>query len=164
MKSRKSKISKGQAATRRPATGPAATILAVALAALVLLAIALFLSGCGDSPAAGDQPAFPEFVYRSEDALDGYRIAAANQPVFDRIPCYCGCKQSPEKYQSLKDCFYNRKTSDFDEHAAGCTTCLDEAKDVGQWLQDGLSAKDIRTQIDAKYSERGDPTDTPMPD
>jgi hypothetical protein len=124
----------------------------------------VFASGCGGSGDTSNDPAFPEFVYRSEDSLAGYRIAAANQPVFDRVPCYCGCKSDPEKYRSLKDCFYNRQTGEFDEHAAGCTTCLDEAKDIGQWLGEGKSAKEIRAQIDAKYAERGEPTDTPMPD
>jgi hypothetical protein len=135
----------------------------LAAIALVLLLVIVFFSGCGDSTANND-PAFPEFVYRSEESLDGYRIAASNQAVFERIPCYCGCKQDPEKYKSLKDCFYDRKTGDYDEHAAGCTTCLDEAIDIGQWLKDGLSAKEIRASIDAKYAERGEPTDTPMPD
>ncbi len=139
------------------------SILASLLAVAALVA-ALLLQGCGDSNAGADDPAFPEFVFRSEDSLVGYRIAAQNQPVFDRVPCYCGCKQDAEKYRSLKDCFYDRKTGDFDEHAAGCTTCLDEAKDIGQWLKDGMSARDIRTRIDEKYAERGEPTDTPLPD
>lgn len=132
-------------------------------AAIIITAISLLLlAGCGGS-AASDDPAFPEFVYRSEESLDGYRLAAANQELFDRIPCYCGCKQDPEKYQSLKDCFYDRKTGGFDEHAAGCTTCLDEAVDIGQWRNDGFSPREIRDEIDDKYSERGEPTDTPMP-
>lgn len=126
----------------------------------VLLSIAL-LTGC-DDPAA-DDPAFPEFVYRSEDSLMGYRIAAASRDIMRNVPCYCGCKQDPEKYQSLEDCFYDRKTGDFDEHAAGCTTCLDEAIDIDQWKKDGLSASEIRDLIDAKYAERGEPTDTPRP-
>ncbi|MBI5870302.1 MAG: hypothetical protein HZB44_05000 [Actinobacteria bacterium] len=129
----------------------------------VMAALALSLaSGCGGTVAT-DDPAFPEFVYRSEESLDGYRLAAANQELFDRIPCYCGCKQDPEKYTSLKDCFYDRKTGDFDEHAAGCTTCLDEAVDIGQWRDEGFSPREIRDRIDEKYSERGEPTDTPMP-
>jgi len=65
--------------------------------------------------------------------------------------------------QSLKDCFYDRKTGGFDEHAAGCTTCLDEAMDIGQWRDEGFSPTEIRNRIDEKYTERGDPTDTPMP-
>ncbi|MDO8735829.1 MAG: PCYCGC motif-containing (lipo)protein [Thermoleophilia bacterium] len=134
-----------------------ATFIIAAIFLLLLLAF-----GCGEQ-AATDDPAFPEFVYRSEESLDGYRLAAANQELFDRVPCYCGCKTDPEKYQSLKDCFYDRNTGGFDEHAAGCTTCLDEAMDIGQWRIEGFSPTEIRNKIDEKYSERGEPTDTPMP-
>lgn len=134
----------------------------ITLPALLLLLVTVLTTGCGGS-VASDDPAFPEFVYRSEESLDGYRLAAANQELFDRIPCYCGCEQEPEKYQSLKDCFYDRETGDFDEHAAGCTTCLDEAVDIGSWRNDGFSSREIRDKIDEKYSERGEPTDTPMP-
>ncbi|MHB1361614.1 MAG: PCYCGC motif-containing (lipo)protein [Thermoleophilia bacterium] len=126
----------------------------------------MIVGGCGQT-SAGTQDSgaadikFPDFAYRSEEALAGYRIAAVNQDILEQVPCYCGCVRDPEKYQNLKDCFYNRNTGGFDEHAAGCTTCLDEAGDIGQWKQDGLSVKDIRQRIDEKYSERGEPTRTP---
>lgn len=129
------------------------------LAALALGAIAVTgIAGCGDPAADID---FPEFVYRSEEALDGYKIAATNQDVFEQIPCYCGCQQDHEKYQNLKDCFYDRQTGDFGEHAASCAICLEEARDIKQWQDDGLSLKDIRDRIDEHYQDRGTPTDTP---
>lgn len=135
---------------------------AITVTLFILLMSAFLLSGCGGTQAS-DDPDFPEFVYRSEESLDGYRLAAANQELFDRIPCYCGCKQDPEKYQNLKDCFYDRNTGGYDEHAAGCTTCLDEAVDIGNWREEGFSPGEIRDRIDDKYSERGDPTETPRP-
>lgn len=138
----------------------------LAFVAVFLLQVALTAGGCGQSSAGGpgDNAAdiqFPEFVYRSEEALNGYKIAAVNQDVMQNVPCYCGCVRDTENYQNLKDCFYNRNTGDFNEHAAGCTTCLDEAKDIGQWKQEGQSIKDIRQRIDDKYAERGEPTHTP---
>lgn len=138
----------------------------LACVAVSLLLVALIAAGCGQSNTGGPEDSaadikFPEFVYRSEEALKGYKIAAVNQDVIEKVPCYCGCVLDSEKYQNLKDCFYNRNTGDFDEHAAGCTTCLDEAKDIGQWRQEGLSVKDIRQNIDEKYAERGEPTHTP---
>ncbi|MHB1324941.1 MAG: PCYCGC motif-containing (lipo)protein [Thermoleophilia bacterium] len=80
-----------------------------------------FIAGCGDST-AGNDLTFPEFVYRSKESLNGYRIAA------------------------------------------GGTTCLDEAMDLGQWQGEGLSVLAIRERIDTKYSERAEATDTPMPE
>lgn len=122
---------------------------------------ASLVSGCGST--AENDPAFPEFVYRSEESLKGYRIAAASQDIMEFVPCYCGCKQDAEKYRNLKDCFYDRKTGAFDEHAASCTTCLDEAMDIDQFKKDGLTTAQIREKIDTKYAERGEPTDTPLP-
>ena len=144
------------------------TSVLVAILAAFLLLLALIIGGCGQTGASTTDSGsadlnFPDFVYRSEDALAGYRIAAANQDIMERIPCYCGCVRDPEKYRSLKDCFYDRKTGGFEEHAAGCTTCLEEARDIGQWKQEGLSLGDIRQRIDEKYSERGEPTNTPVP-
>jgi len=131
-------------------------VLLLAIAAIALAVISA--GGCGEE--AGDVE-FPEFVYRSEESLEGYRIAAANQDVLEQIPCYCGCERDREKYQNLKDCFYNRETGDFDEHAASCAICLEEARDVEQWQDEGLSLKEIRDRIDEKYQDRGTPTDTP---
>lgn len=135
---------------------------------IILLAVALailFLTGCGGQSRqdTATETNFPEFVYRSEQSLEGYKIAVAFPETLKFVPCYCGCSQDPEKYQNLQDCFINRQTGDFDEHAAGCTTCLDEAMDIGQWQKEGLSNREIRDRIDAKYTERGEPTDTPMP-
>lgn len=140
--------------------------LAPAAAAATALVAILLLSGCGGQSADAEVSAdvkFPEFVYRSEDALKGYRIAVAYPEVLEFVPCYCGCKQDAERYQSLKDCFIDRKTGEYDEHAAGCAICLEEAIDIGQWKKEGLSTKEIRQRIDEQYAERGEPTDTPMP-
>jgi len=134
--------------------------------AVLAAALAVFLlSGCSSQPGeeTSTGASFPEFVFRSEDSLEGYKIAVSYRETLRFVPCYCGCQQDGEKYQSLLDCFIDRKTGDYDEHAAGCTTCLDEAKDIGQWENEGLSRKEIRDRIDAKYAERGEPTDTAMP-
>lgn len=136
-------------------------------AVIAVFTFLLFIAGCGGgesgpNPAAVDVK-FPEFVYRSESALDGYKIAVAYAEILQNIPCYCGCKRDAEKYQSLKDCFINRQTGEYDEHAAGCEICLEEARDIEQWKKEGLSTKEIRQRIDEKFADRGEPTDTPMP-
>lgn len=130
-----------------------------------LMAFTLLLTGCGSQSAQEAPPEtnFPEFVFRSEQSLAGYRIAVTYSETLKFVPCYCGCQQDADKYQNLQDCFIDRQTGDFDEHAAGCTTCLDEAQDIGQWQKEGFSNREIRDRIDEKYSERGEPTDTPMP-
>ncbi|MHB0916032.1 MAG: PCYCGC motif-containing (lipo)protein [Thermoleophilia bacterium] len=129
-------------------------LLVVAAGVIAVSAV----SGCGDEAADIE---FPEFVYRSEESLEGYKIAAMNQDVLEQIPCYCGCEQNREEYQNLKDCFYDRKTGEYDEHAASCAICLEEARDIAAWQDDGLSLKEIRDRIDEEYKDRGTPTDTP---
>lgn len=138
-----------------------AAFLTAAIFAVAALAL---LAGCGGETGSDTGAAdFPEFVFRSEESLNGYKIAVAHQDTLRYVPCYCGCQQDAEKYQSLLDCFIDRKTGAYDEHAAGCTTCLDEAIDIGQWQKEGLSRTEIRQRIDEKYQERGVPTATPMP-
>ncbi|MBK5225397.1 MAG: hypothetical protein JJD96_02325 [Thermoleophilia bacterium] len=134
---------------------------ALSILAILLLPLGLAIAGCGDSGGPESYVQFPDFVYRSEDALKGYQMAVANRDILHNVPCYCGCGRDAEKYQDLEDCFFNRNTGDYDEHAAGCATCLDEAKDISQWQKDGKSVKEIRDQIDSKYGERGEPTHTP---
>lgn len=139
------------------------SLLALPISAMAILAVFL-LSGCGQADEGLNANVnFPEFVYRSEGALEGYKLAVAYKDEMQFTPCYCGCKRDAEKYQSLKDCFISRQTGDFDEHAAGCSICLEEARDIGQWKKEGLFTREIRERIDAQYAERGEPTDTPLP-
>jgi hypothetical protein len=147
---------------RRKSVFASAALLTAAVTAILVLAFIAAGCGAGEDKAASVDVEFPEFVYRSEDSLKGYKIAVAYPEVLEFVPCYCGCEQD-EKYQSLKDCFIDRKTGEYDEHAAGCGICLEEADDIGQWEKEGLSRLEIRERIDAKYEERGTPTETPMP-
>lgn len=144
--------------------GVIAAPVAVMCAGALLLVLTL-VSGCGGqaNQSLATDVKFPGFVYRSEDSLKGYNIAVSYPEVLQYVPCYCGCKQDAGKYQSLKDCFIDRRTGEYDEHAAGCAICLEEAIDVGRWKQEGLSTREIRERIDANYAERGEPTETPMP-
>jgi hypothetical protein len=43
----------------------------------------------------------------------------------------------------------------FDEHALGCSICVDIAQDVMKMTQDGKSPQEIRTTIDQTYSQYG---------
>jgi hypothetical protein len=101
---------------------------------------------------------FPEFVYYSEKAEQGYRLAVDHQQLFEGLPCYCGCGVMPEDpHRNLLDCFINDDGS-FDSHASGCEVCDDEAIDAARWQAEGKSAAEIRALIDAKYESDGPPT------
>ena len=86
-----------------------------------------------------------------------YQFAAANPDVMTNIPCYCGC--GDVGHTSNYDCYVsgvdaNGKVA-FDNHALGCSICVDITQDVMRMLRDGKSPQDARTYVDATYSKYG---------
>lgn len=86
-------------------------------------------------------------------------ISTEISAVLAKVPCYCSC--GAIGHDSLKGCFIS-EDGEFSDHASYCTICVDEALDVDQWYKEGVSVEEIRTRIDEKYSEYGEPTDTPL--
>jgi len=86
-----------------------------------------------------------------------YQFAAANPDIMKDIPCYCGCGNIG--HTSNYDCYVsNVDTSGaitFDNHALGCSICVDITQDVMRMLRDGKSPQDARVYIDAAYSKYG---------
>lgn len=122
--------------------------------ALVFLAVAC-------SNGSQGQEGLPAFAYNNKDSLDGYRFAVANTQLISQIPCYCGCANlsGGKSHKSLKNC-YLKDDGAFDDHASTCDVCNKIALDVKAWQNQGFSVKDIRSRVDAKYQEYGDPTNT----
>lgn len=86
-----------------------------------------------------------------------YQFAAANPNVMKDIPCYCGCGNIG--HTSNYDCYVSNVDSKgavtFDNHALGCSICVDITQDVMRMLKDGKSPQDARAYIDATYSKYG---------
>ena len=86
-----------------------------------------------------------------------YQFVAANPDVMKNIPCYCGCGDIG--HTSNYDCYVSgvddKGKITFDNHALGCSICVDITQDVMRMLQDGKSPQDARTYIDATYSKYG---------
>ena len=86
-----------------------------------------------------------------------YRFAAANPDIMKDIPCYCGCGNIG--HASNYDCYVSNVDGNggitFDNHALGCSICVDITQDVMRMLRDGKSPQDARTYIDATYSRYG---------
>jgi hypothetical protein len=86
-----------------------------------------------------------------------YQFAAANPDVMKNIPCYCGCGNVG--HASNYDCYVsgvdaNGKVA-FDNHALGCSICVDITQDVMRMLRDGKSPQEARAYVDATYSKYG---------
>jgi hypothetical protein len=89
-----------------------------------------------------------------------YRFNAANPDIMQDIPCYCGCGSIG--HTSNYDCYVSEVGASgkiaFDNHALGCSICVDITQDVMRILRDGKSPQDARAYIDATYSKYGTST------
>jgi len=86
-----------------------------------------------------------------------YQFAVANPDVMKDIPCYCGCGDIG--HTSNYDCYVSNVdgsgTITFDNHALGCSICVDITQDVMRMLKDGKSPQDARAYVDATYAKYG---------
>jgi hypothetical protein len=86
-----------------------------------------------------------------------YQFAAANPEVMKEIPCYCGCGSIG--HESNYACYVSQVDDTgkltFDNHALGCSICVDITQDVMRLLRDGKSTPETRAYIDATYSKYG---------
>lgn len=88
---------------------------------------------------------------------EAYRFAAANAPVMQQIPCYCGCGDLGHK--SNYACYVaGAEVSGrlrYDQHALGCSICVDITQDVMRLLRQGKRMAEIRTYVDTTYARYG---------
>jgi len=86
-----------------------------------------------------------------------YQFAAANPDVMQKIPCYCGC--GGIGHTSNYSCYVSHADANggitYDNHALGCSICVDITHDVMRLLKDGKSVPQIRTYVDTTYSKYG---------
>ena len=88
---------------------------------------------------------------------EAYRFAAANPDVIQAIPCYCGC--SSIGHTSNYSCYVRGQNTDgslqFDNHALGCSICVDITTDTMRLLEQGKHVPEIRAYIDDTYGKYG---------
>lgn len=131
---------------------------------LMVLLASLGLSGCS-------QPYSREMDHKMASLLNlpaeiqaapvtvqqAYQFAVANPEVMSQIPCYCGC--GPIGHTSNYDCFVAGQNEagllQFDNHALGCSICVDITQDAMRLMEDEQSPKEIRAYIDASYARYG---------
>ncbi len=86
-----------------------------------------------------------------------YQFAAANPDIMKNIPCYCGCGNVG--HTSNYSCYVSgvdaKGAITFDQHALGCSLCVDITQDVMRMTREGKSPQEARTYIDANYSKYG---------
>jgi hypothetical protein len=88
---------------------------------------------------------------------EAYQFNVANPDVMKNIPCYCGC--GSVGHTSNYDCYVSQVDDKgnvtFDNHALGCSICVDITQDVMRLLREGKSTQEARAYVDATYSKYG---------
>jgi hypothetical protein len=86
-----------------------------------------------------------------------YQFAAANPDIMKDIPCYCGCGNigHTSNYSCYVSSVDDRGNIAFDNHALGCSICVDITQDVMRMLREGKSPQEARAYIDGTYSKYG---------
>lgn len=98
---------------------------------------------------------------------EAYAFAVDHRAELRYIPCFCGCGTSAGHRDNF-DCFVKDQTAPgtfmLDPHGFACGTCVGVALDTKAMLASGMSLKEIRAAIDAKWMEMGPSASTPYPD
>lgn len=131
---------------------------------LFLLLGNLLLSACslaGEQKASVDLAPVSSLPRQVQDApvavRTAYQFAVANPDALRNVSCYCGC--GAIGHESNLACYIAEFGTDgrptFDDHAMGCSICVDIAIDVMKMTGEGKSSADIRQHIMGTYSQFG---------
>ncbi len=143
-------------------------LLLLALAALLIVSVGL--AGCsseGRDGAADHQFAMasladmPAEVQQAPVAVqEAYQFAVANPEILEQIPCYCGC--GAMGHTSNYACYVADVGADgeidYDNHALGCSICVDISQDTMRLLDQGKEVSEIFAYVDSNYARFGPPT------
>ena len=135
--------------------------------AFVLTLLSLVVSACAGSGQAGgngghvkmapldDMPA--EVRAAPIPVREAYQFAVANPEITSSIPCYCGC--GAMGHTSNYACYVAGQDPQgriaYDNHALGCSICVDITQDAMRLAGEGKSAEAIFGYIDATYARYG---------
>jgi hypothetical protein len=135
-------------------------LIFLSLVAVLLLAA---LPACSGQSKNGQQAMMPlgqmpnEVQSAPASVRQAYQFAAANPDTMKQVPCYCGC--GSVGHTSNYSCYVqgvdaNGKIT-FDNHALGCSICVDITQDVIRLQREGKNVQDIRAYVDNTYSQYG---------
>lgn len=133
---------------------------------ILILIFSGFLSACSTSGHAygmADMSDMPSMIQESPVSVqEAYQFAVANPDVLTQLPCYCGCGATG--HTSNYACYISEQNADgslvFDNHAMGCSICVDITQDAMRMLDEGKSLPEIREYVDQTYAKFG-PTNMP---
>jgi hypothetical protein len=134
----------------------------------LIFLLAILILAAGGLPACSSNPQ-GELPMMSMDRMpsevksapvvvqQAYQYAAANPEVMKAIPCYCGCGSIG--HTSNYSCYVSGQNADgslvFDNHALGCSICVDITRDAMRLTQQGKSPPEIKAYVDDAYGKYG---------
>ncbi len=139
------------------------------LVLLSLLAPMVLATGCGASSAQGasehnmklaDVSMLPQEMQSAPTTVrESYQFAVANPDALKNVPCYCGC--GAMGHTSNYSCYVKqvdeKGTVVYDQHALGCSLCVDITQEVMKLSAQGKSPGEVRQQVVAQFSQFGPP-------
>lgn len=129
---------------------------------IAVLAPMLLTTACAANPSHEIKMApasmLPAHIHSAPTRVrEAYQFAIANPDALKNVPCYCGC--GAIGHTSNYSCYIKATKGDgtpvFDDHALGCSICVDIAQDVLRLTKEGKSPGDIRAAIVSTYSQFG---------
>ena len=86
-----------------------------------------------------------------------YQFSAANPDVMQNIPCYCGCGDigHTSNYSCYVSNVDDQGAITFDNHALGCSICVDITQDVMRMLREGKTSAEAQAYVDTTYAQYG---------
>ncbi len=137
---------------------------------LAILAPMVLATGCSanDAQGAGTRhelkmaavSTLPQAMQSAPTTVrEAYQFAVANPDALKNVPCYCGC--GAMGHTSNYSCYVQQAKEDgtivYDQHALGCSLCVDITQEVMKLSQAGKSPGQIHEQIVADFSQFGPP-------
>ncbi len=127
----------------------------------VSLLLSIFLSACSPQTVELEMASLdgmPASVQAAPVAVQrAYQFAAANPDVLEHLPCYCGC--GAMGHTSNYMCYVSGEDAQgqpiYDEHALGCSICVDITQDAMRLMRENKPLDEIKSYIDLTYAQYG---------
>jgi hypothetical protein len=133
---------------------------------LVLIILVSFVFGACSSNSSQSEASYAmvslagmplEIQNAPEVVKTAYQFAVANPEVLTELPCYCGCggMGHTSNYSCYVSGEHANRSLAYDNHALGCSICVDITLDAMRMLDEGKTLPEIRSYVDQTYSQFG---------
>jgi hypothetical protein len=133
------------------------------MALAILIPLSSILTGCSAASTDLKEQMVPMSQMPAEvqaaptTVREAYQFAVSYPETLKNVPCFCGC--GAVGHASNFSCYVKEQKPSgevvFDQHALGCSICVDITQDVMKMSQAGKPPQEIRSAIDKTFSQYG---------